>query len=118
MTTAAPSEALACRRLVLCPSEAPRLLPRNRFLRHCADLPPSAPEFVTAMGVLTRWHRQRRDPAQHAPKQPPREVTFCQQPPVISGVLDQPPACFHQPLLQACQRPGVDSLRQHEPPPE
>jgi uncharacterized protein YecE (DUF72 family) len=52
MTTAAPSEASACRRLVLCPSEAPRLLLRNRFLRHHADLPPSAPDFVTAMGVL------------------------------------------------------------------
>jgi hypothetical protein len=59
MTTAAPSQASARRRLVLCPPEAPRLLPRDRFLRHCANLPPSAPDFVTAMGVLTQWHRQR-----------------------------------------------------------
>ena len=37
----------------VCPYDEPRLMPRNRFLRHCADLPPSAPDFVTAMGVLT-----------------------------------------------------------------
>ena len=37
----------------ICPYDEPRLTPRNRFLRHCADLPPSAPDFVTAMGVLT-----------------------------------------------------------------
>src|ERR1039458_1111886 len=42
VTGAAPNEAAGFRRLVLCPSEAPRLLSRNRFLRHYADLLPSA----------------------------------------------------------------------------
>lgn len=58
--------------------------------------------------VLTPWRRQRRDPAQHAPKQSPREMTLLQQQPIIAGVLDQASARFHQPLLQACQRPGVN----------
>ena len=82
------------------------------------DLPPSAPDFVTAMGVLTRWHRQRRNPPQYAPKQTPVQMSLGQQQPVVPGVLDHSPTRFDQPLLQACQRPGVDSLRQHEPPPQ
>jgi hypothetical protein len=107
-----------CRRLVLCPSEAPHLLPRNRFLRHYADLPPSAPDFVTAMGVLTRWHRQRRNPLQHAPKQTPVQMSLGQQQPVVPGVLDQSPTRFAQPLLQARQGPVADAQRQHQPPPQ
>jgi len=39
------------------------------------------------------------------------------QQPVLTGVLHQPPARLHQPLLQAGQRPAVDSLRQRQPPP-
>src|ERR1035437_7145241 len=62
--------------------------------------------------------RERRNPSQHTPKQPPREVTLRQQQPVISGVLDQSSTRFHQPLLQARQRPVLDSLRQHQPPPQ
>src|ERR1019366_7619220 len=38
--------------------------------------------------------------------------------PVASGVLDQPAACLHQPLLQTGQRPVLGFLRQHQPPPE
>jgi hypothetical protein len=30
-------------------------------------------------------------------------------------MLDQPPTSLDQPLMQARQRPGVDSLRQHQP---
>jgi len=33
-------------------SDEPLFLPRNRFLRHCSDPPPSAPDFATAIGVL------------------------------------------------------------------
>jgi hypothetical protein len=33
-------------------------------------------------------------------------------------VLDQLPVSLHEPLLQARQRPGIDSLRQHEPTPQ
>jgi hypothetical protein len=43
---------------------------------------------------------------------------FGQQQPVVLGVLDQSPASLHEPLLQTRQRPGVDSLRQHESAPQ
>ena len=33
-------------------------------------------------------------------------------------MLDQLPVSLHEPLLQARQRPGIDSLRQHEPTPQ
>lgn len=38
-------------------------------------------------------------------------MTLCQQEPVIARVLDQATAGLHQSLLQARQRPTVDSLR-------
>ncbi len=41
-----------------------------------------------------------------------------QQQPIIAGMLDQPPTSLDQPLLQARQRPGVDSLRQHQTAPQ
>ncbi len=41
-----------------------------------------------------------------------------QQQPVVARVLDQPSAGFHQPLLQAGQRPGGDPRRQRQPPPQ
>jgi hypothetical protein len=40
------------------------------------------------------------------------------QQPVIPGVLDQTSASLHQALVQARQRPGVDSLRQHRAAPQ
>src|SRR5216683_6833744 len=39
-----------------------------------------------------------------------------QQQPVVTCVLDQPSAGFHQSLLQAGKRPGGDPHRQHQPP--
>src|ERR1035441_5582491 len=65
-----------------------------------------------------RWHRQSLNPPQHASEQAPREMALRQQKPVVTGMLYQPPAGLHQPLLQAGQRPRSDSLRQHEPPPQ
>ena len=38
--------------------------------------------------------------------------------PVVPRVLDQSAARLHQPVLQACQRPALDPLRQPKPPPE
>jgi hypothetical protein len=35
-------------------------------------------------------HRQRPDPPEHRPEQPPRQVTLRQQEPVVAGVLDKP----------------------------
>ena len=37
---------------------------------------------------LAGRHRQRPDPPEHRREQPPRQVTFRQQKPVIAGVLD------------------------------
>ena len=45
---------------------------------------------------------RRRDLSQHAAKQASRQVALCKQ----------------QPRLQARERPVVDSLRQHQPPPQ
>src|ERR1022692_4864330 len=78
----------------------------------------SAPKSVSVYGspILLVMGAPRSFAA--CPPQPPREVTLRQQQPVISGVLDQASACFHQPLLQARERPVLDSLRQHQPPPQ
>ena len=73
------------------PSDEPRLPPRNRFLRHSPTLPPSAPDFATAIGVLPARHRQRPDPPQHLAKQAPVQMSLGQQQPVVPGVLDQSP---------------------------
>jgi hypothetical protein len=48
-----------------------------------------------------RWDRQSPDPPQHLAKQTPVQMPLGQQEPIIAGMLDQPAACFHQPLLQA-----------------
>jgi hypothetical protein len=55
--------------------------------------------------ALSRWRRQHRDPPQHACEEPARQMTLCQQQPVVPGMLYQTPAGFHEPLLQAGQRP-------------
>jgi hypothetical protein len=57
-----------------CASDEPRLLPRNRFLRHYSDPLPSTPDFVSAIGVLPARRRQRPDPPQHLAKQPPVQM--------------------------------------------
>lgn len=100
------------------PSDEPRLLPCTRFLRYLSGPPAWAPHFATAIGVLPVWHRQRPDPPQHLTKQAPVQMPLGQQQPVVPGVLDQSPASLQQPLLQARQRPGVDSLWQHEATPQ
>ena len=67
---------------------------------------------------LPRGHWQSLDPPHHCPEEPPRQVTLRQEQPIVPGVLDQTATRFHQPLLQAGERPVVDSLRQHQMPPE
>ncbi len=82
--------------------------------------PTSVPSRLLPLSscLLSGRHRQRRDPPHHASKEPPRQVALCEQQPVIPGVLDQPPAGLHQPLLQARQRPVANPLRQCQPPPQ
>ncbi len=38
--------------------------------------------------------------------------------PIVAGVFNQTPSGFHQPLLQAGERPVGDRCRQREPPPQ
>src|ERR1019366_6573640 len=45
-------------------------------------------------------------------------MAFRQEQPIVPCVLDQSTAGFYKPLLQARQRPVLDSLRQHQPPPQ
>src|ERR1019366_8790232 len=46
-----------------------------------------------------------------------REMTLCQQQPVVPGMLYQTPAGFHQPLLQAGQLQAGNLRRQRQPTP-
>jgi hypothetical protein len=88
----------------------------NRFRRQCS-FPPSSrvAEIRSALAGRpshVRW--QRRDPPQHASKR----TGVSDGSPLVTCVLDQPSAGFHQALLQAGQRPAVDPRRQHQPPPQ
>src|SRR6266849_3009955 len=117
-TRASPSGISAAPTARFCPSDGPRLLPRNRFLRHCSNPPPSAPDFATAIGVLPARQRQRIDPPQHLAKEASMQMPAGKQQPIIAGMLASRPPVLDQPLLQASPRPGVDSLRQHDPTPQ
>ena len=68
-----------------CPSDQPRLLPRNRLLRHLSGPPPWASDFAAAIGVLPARDRQRPDPPQHLAKQAPVQMSLGQQQPVVPG---------------------------------
>src|SRR6266851_7828943 len=91
VTRAGPSEISGVPTARFCPSDEPRLLPRNRFLRHCSDPPPSAPDFATAFGMLPARQRQRIDPPQHLAKEASMQMPAGKQQPIIAGMLDQPP---------------------------
>src|ERR1035441_4547297 len=67
---------------------------------------------------LSRRKRQPRDSPEHTAKQPPRQMALRQQEPVVAGMFHQPSSGLHQPLLQAGQRPVLDSLGQRQPPPQ
>jgi len=54
----------------------------------------------------------------HRPaEQSPRKMALSQHQPLVPGMLDQPATRLHQTLLQTGQRPVLDLLRQHQPPP-
>jgi hypothetical protein len=89
---------------------------------HSSDTFPSpvllGTETVSVYGSPIRLVMGAPRASQHAPKQPPREVTLRQQQPIIAGMLDQPPARLDQPLLQTRQGPVADAPRQHQSPPQ
>ena len=63
-------------------------------------------------------HWQRPDPPQHVAEQPPGQMPFCQQEPVVPRMLHQPASSFHQPLLETGERPALDPRRQNQSTPE
>ena len=104
------------------PRKGPTLLLRVRkslevphfkqFLRHLSvPFPPSPGLVPLRRRTLSGWHRQTLNPPHHASKQAPRQMALGQHQPVVTGMLHQPPARLHEPLLQARQRPVVDPLR-------
>ena len=104
------------------PRKGPTLLLRVRkslevphfkqFPRHpSVPFPPSPGLVPLRRRTLSGWHRQTLNPPHHASKQAPRQMALGQHQPVVTGMLHQPPARLHEPLLQARQRPVVDPLR-------
>jgi len=65
--------------------------------------PPFCPLWLRRECLLPRRPRERLKPPQDRPEQPPRQVPFGQEQPVVPGVLDQPATRLHQPVLQARQ---------------
>ncbi len=53
-----------------------------------------------------------------SPKQASGQVALRQQQPVVAGVLDQPPTRLDEALLETGQRPTINALGEHQPPPE
>jgi hypothetical protein len=94
-TRAGPNEISSVSSGWFSPSDKPRLLLCNHFLRHCSDSPSSAPEFATAIAMLAARDQQRRDSSEHLAKQPPVQMSLSQQRTVVAGVLDQPSTCLH-----------------------
>jgi len=113
-TRAGPREIAGFRQLVFARLTSPACCRAIDF----SDTTPILLTRAQILQPLPARHRQRIDPPQHLAKQPPVQMSLGQQQPVVPGVLDQSPASLHEPLLQASQRPGVDSLRQHQPPPQ
>ena len=94
-----------------------RLLPRNRFLRHCSDPLPSIADFATAIRVLSARHRQFIVLSKHLANQSPVRMSLYQQKPVISGMLDQASTsrCFKLASDQASILFGSTSRRRGLP---
>ena len=92
-----------------------KLRPRRRPLETPHPLRRVFESSLLPSASLPRRERQRLDPPRHCPEEPPRQMSLRQQQPVIRGVLGQPAARLHQPLLQTRQRPVVNPLRQRQP---
>src|SRR5882762_7872888 len=60
----------------------------ERFLRHLSVFP-DFDLFAWQPLHLSSQQRRRSDPRHHAPKQPPRQMTFRQLQRIVSSVLDQ-----------------------------
>ena len=56
---------------------------------------------ATTVSAYPTSPRQSDKPSQDRPEQPPRQVAFGQQQPLVPGVLHEPSTRLHQSLLQA-----------------
>ena len=89
------------------------------FLRHWSTRAPFLRRSCAISGrPLSSRHWQRPDPPQHVAEQPTGQMPFCQQEPVVPGMLHQPASGFHQPLLETRERPALDPRRQDQSAPE
>ena len=78
----------------------------------------SPPVLRSARRTAACRYRQGADPLQHRPEQAPSQVTPRQEQSVVARVFHEPCARLDEALLETGQRPRVDPLREHEPPPE
>jgi hypothetical protein len=96
-------------------TENPEVPNSKRFLIYLSvSLLPSTC-LLARRRALSGRQGQRGDPPHHASKQPPPQMALRQHPPVVTGMLLQPPTRLHQPLPQAGQGPALDLLWQHQP---
>ena len=94
-------------------------LDSRALCRHLCALAPFRRRISSVSGrPLSSRHRQRPDPPQHVAEQPPGQMPFRQQEPVVPGVLHQPAPGLHQPLLETRERPALDPRRQDQSAPE
>ena len=75
-----------------------RAAPLPTPLRPCLSATPRS--GCSALAALASRHRQRPDPPQHLAEQLPVQMPFGQEQPVVVGMLDEPTAGLHQPMLQ------------------
>lgn len=109
--------AFLARAVVRIGPSSPTPLPAAHTSPCLIDPPAFRPSSWNESQFLPAAHRQRLDPPHHATKQAPRQMALGPQQPLITGMLDEPPAGLHQTLLQAGQGPTVDPLWQHQSPP-
>jgi hypothetical protein len=98
-----------------CPNRQERFVPITSSRHLSTPTPLPSPD---ALGSLSCRQGQRPDPPQHVAEQPPVEMALCQEQPVVAGMLDEPSAGLHEPLLQTRQRLAFDPLRQADSAPE
>src|ERR1039458_10117815 len=95
------------------PTQVPKLLTTafpSGFVRHSSLRCWSGSIFRLPQPRLSRRKRQIGYPPEHIAKQPFRQMALRQQEPVVAGMFHQPSARLHQSLLQARERPVLDSL--------
>ena len=92
------------------PSKLATTHPQPIFRTPLPPLALAAP-LAVVKALLSRWHRQCRKPPHDRPEQPPCQVPFRQQQPIVPRMFHEAATRLHQSLLQARQRPGPNPPR-------